>query len=161
MTSVLLCSFDSFLASLGIGILGCSESNRQRLILAFAVFDFLATFAGACLHARLPQIHLSGFNPFLVCVGFAVVSAAAVACRSRDSVALLWVPALLGVDNFISGLLDGFNFTAQSLLLAFVASGLAAWAGFGTARYAELLWSRRSAVIISFSLLLLAFVLAN
>ena len=45
MTSAVLCSFDSFLAALGIGLHGYRECDRRKLILAFATFDFSATLA--------------------------------------------------------------------------------------------------------------------
>jgi putative Mn2+ efflux pump MntP len=163
MASVLFCSFDSFLASLGIGLLGCSESIRRKLIVAFVAFDLSATLAGASLHSGLAQLdHLrGGLSAFLLTVVLSVVAVAALASSRRSQAALLWVPVLLCLDNFIAGLLGGSNQLPQSALIAGLASGLAAWAGFVMARHAAPLFSRRSAIVASVSLLILAFVLTN
>jgi hypothetical protein len=62
MPTVLLCSLASFLASVGIGLLGFSESNRRRLILAFAACDLVATFTGASWHTGLLQMYSGGLK---------------------------------------------------------------------------------------------------
>src|SRR6267143_819942 len=104
MVSVLVCSIDSFLASLGIGLLGCSGSTRRKLILAFATFDFSATLAGLSLHSGLAQIDQprGGLSAFLLTVVLVVVAAAVLAFSRRGQAALLWVPVLLCLDNFIA-----------------------------------------------------------
>src|ERR1700676_893111 len=53
MPTALLCSLASFLASVGIGLLGFSERNRPRFILAFAACDLVATLTCAFWHAGL------------------------------------------------------------------------------------------------------------
>jgi putative Mn2+ efflux pump MntP len=164
MAWVLLCSFDSFLASLSIGLLGCPTSTRRKLILGFAAFDFSAIVAGASLHSGLAQIYhllFDGLNTFLLTVALAFVAAAVLAYSRRGHAALLWVPVLLGLDNFIAGLHGGSNQLPQSALIAGLTSGLAAWAGFVTARHAAPLFSQRIAVVASVSVLILAFVLTN
>ena len=62
MPTALLCSLASFLASVGIGLLGFSERNRRRLILAFAACDLVATFTCASWHAGLLQIYRGGLK---------------------------------------------------------------------------------------------------
>jgi hypothetical protein len=62
MPTALLCSLDSFLASVGIGFLEFSERNRGRLILAFAACDLVATFTGASRHAGLLPIYRGGLK---------------------------------------------------------------------------------------------------
>jgi len=161
MVSIFLCSIDSFLASLGIGLLGCSETSRRKFILAFAACDLSATLAGASLHSGLAQNHRGGLTPLLAPIVLASV-AAAVLTYSREFPALfLWVPVLLSLDNFIGGLLDGSPHLVQSPLIAGVVSGSLAWSGFGLARVAAPLFSRRSTLVTSVSLMALAFVLAN
>jgi putative Mn2+ efflux pump MntP len=163
MATILLCSIDSFLASLGIGLLGCSETTRRKLILAFATFDLSATLVGASLHSLLAQIHQlpGGMNALLLTVVLAVAAVAVLASSRIGQAPLLWVPVLLCFDNFIAGLVGGSNALPQSALIAGLASGLAAWAGFVTARHAAPLFSRRIAVVASLSLLVLAFVFTN
>jgi hypothetical protein len=163
MTSILICSFDSFLASLGIGLLGCSESSRRKLILAFAAFDFSATLAGTSLRLNLAQVHHlgGGLVPDLFAVALTIVAGVVLAYSPRGRGALLLVPFLLSLDNFIAGLIGGSDQAPHSALIAGLASGLAAWAGFFAARDMSPLYSRRMAVVASASLLILAFVLAN
>ena len=162
MTSVLLCSLDSFLASLGIGLFGIHESKRRKLILAFAMFDFSATLAGVSLHARLTQIHtLGGLRPFLITAVLGVAGLAALVYRRKDLGAFLWVPALLSLDNFIAGFVGAFTPAPNLALIAGVASGLAAWAGLVAAQHLGPMFTRRFAIAASATLLILAFVLAN
>src|ERR1700758_2811653 len=109
MTSAVLCSFDSFLAALAIGVHGHHQCDRRKLIMAFATFDFSATLAGVSLHSALAHIHYvgSGLRLFMV---VAVVGAAALAAWAfgrKGSGVFLCVPALLSVDNFITGLVGG------------------------------------------------------
>jgi putative Mn2+ efflux pump MntP len=163
MTSALIYSFDSFLASLGIGILGRPESSRRKLILAFAAFDFIATLAGASLRSGLAQVHHlgGGWLPVLFAVALALAAGVVLAYSLKGQGALLLVPVLLSLDNFIAGLLGVSNQVPHTALIAGLASGLAAWAGFVAARNMSPLFSRRMAVVASASLLILAFVLAN
>jgi putative Mn2+ efflux pump MntP len=160
MVSIFLCSIDSFLASLGIGLLGCSETRRRKLILAFAACDLSATLAGASLHSCLAQYHRGGLIPLLAPIVLAGVAAAVLTYCRKSPALFLWVPALLSLDNFIGGLLDGSPHVVRSPLIAGLASGLLAWSGFGLARVAGPLFSRRSTLVTSVSLMTLAFVLA-
>jgi hypothetical protein len=161
MQSILLCSIDSFLASAGIGLLGCSETSRLRLIIAFVACDMSATLAGASFHSGLAQIDRGGFTSLLAPVLLAVVAAAVLAYSRKFHAVFLWVPVLLSLDNFLTGLLDGSAHVVQSPLIAGLASGLLAWSGFGVARLAGPLFSRRTGVVASVSMMILAFVLVN
>jgi hypothetical protein len=163
VTSVLFCSLDSFLASLGIGLFGIHESRRRKLILAFAMFDFSATLAGVSLHAGMAQIHTLGvgLRPFLVTAVLGVGVLAALAYSRKDLGAFLWVPALLSLDNFIAGFVGAFTPAPSLALMAGLVSGLAAWAGLVTALHLGPMFTRRFAIAASATLLILAFVLAN
>jgi hypothetical protein len=163
MTSAVLCSFDSFLAALGIGLYGYPESSRRKLILAFAAFDFSATLTGIILHSALAQIYQVGglVRPFLITAVLGVAALAMMVCGRKSFGAFLWVPALLSVDNFIAGLVGGAVQAPTLALIAGLASGLAAWAGFVVARDLSPLFSRRIAVAASAGLLIFAFVLSN
>ncbi len=163
MASVLLCSLDSFLASLGIGLFGIHESKRRKLILAFAMFDFSATLAGVSLHTGLAQIHLlgGGLRPFLITALLGVAVLAVLVYRRKDLGAFLWVPALLSLDNFIAGFGGAFTPAPNLALIAGLASGLAAWAGLVAALHLGPMFTRRFAIAASATLLILAFVLAN
>ena len=163
MASVLLCSLDSFLASLGIGLFGIHESKRRKLILAFAMFDFSATLAGVFLRAGLAQIHLlgGGLRPFLVTAVLGVALLAALVYCRKDLGAFLWVPALLSLDNFIAGFGGAFTPAPNLALTAGLASGLAAWAGLVAALHLAPMFTRRFAIAASATLLILAFVLTN
>jgi len=163
VASVLLCSLDSFLASLGIGLFGIHESKRRKLILAFAMFDFSATLAGVSLHVGLAQIHLlgGGLRPFLITALLGVAVLAVLVYRRKDLGAFLWVPALLSLDNFIAGFGGAFTPAPNLALTAGLASGLAAWAGLVAALHLGPMFTRRFAIAASATLLILAFVLAN
>ena len=56
MQAILLCSLDSFVAALGIGLMDGSKTTLRKVILAFAVCDLLATLAGASL--RRASVHI-------------------------------------------------------------------------------------------------------
>jgi putative Mn2+ efflux pump MntP len=161
MASAFLCSIDSFLASLGIGLFGCCESSRRKLVLAFAVFDFSATLAGTCFQSILAGNSRGRLSLSLMAIVVMAVAVAVVIYNRRVSALFLWVPVLLSLDNFIAGLLDGSRHVPQFPLVAGFASGVAAWAGFAVARGAGMFFPRRIAVIVSVSLLMLAFVLTN
>jgi putative Mn2+ efflux pump MntP len=161
MQSALLCSLDSLFASLGMGLLGCSDAIRRRLILAFTICDLTASFAGASLHFALPQIYRQGLHPFFIPLLLVVLASAALSfSRNRPSV-YLCIPILLGLDNFLSGLLDGFGHLVQSPLIAGLFSALLAWLGFALARPATHLLSRRGALVASLCLIFLAFIYLN
>jgi hypothetical protein len=161
MVSALFCSFDSFLASLSIGLFGCSESSRRRLILAFGAFDLGATLVGTSIRSVLGRIHGGGLTSCLVTiVTVAVAVAVLIYYERRNPVTFLWVPVLLCLDNFIASLLDGSNHVTQSPLIAGLASSLAAWTGFIASWHAGALFSRRVTVMVSVTLLLI-FVLVN
>ena len=86
---------------------------------------------------------------------------AALAFGQKGTGVFLCLPALLSVDNFITGLVGGSAQAPTIAMIAGVASGLAAWSGFVAARDLRSLFSRRLAVVASASLLILALVLAN
>jgi hypothetical protein len=162
MVSVFLCSVDSFLAALGIGIHGCSESGRRKLVVAFAACDFIATFAGTTIHSGLIQLFRVGASYVPLAVTVVVVFAAAVlVCNRRFSSIFLWVPALLGLDNFVAGLFGGPAHITPAPWMAGIASGLAALAGFYGAKNARPVLSQRSTVAATFGLLSVALLLAN
>jgi hypothetical protein len=156
MVSALLCSIDSFLASLGIGLLGCSEANRRTFIVAFAACDLSATLAAASLNSAVAQMHHGGLSIMLAPVVLAVVAAGMLANGRR---LFFWLPILLSLDNFFTALLEGSVHGAHSPLIAGLASGLLAWSGFAVAQVARPVFSRESALAAGAGLLILAFVL--
>jgi putative Mn2+ efflux pump MntP len=153
MNSILLCSIDSFLAAAGIGLLEWSETKRRKLILAFAMFDLIATFAGLYLRTGSTQIDVTPLVAFAALALFALVTPV---YRRRLPGAIFWIPALLSLDNLIAGWL-GESSIAQSPLSAGLCSGLLAWAGFEVARMAKPLVRPRSALLAGISLMVFAF----
>src|SRR5260370_42428009 len=99
MVSALLCSIDSFLASLGIGLLGCSETTRRTFIVAFTVCDFSATLAAASLNSGVRQMHHGGLSLMLALVVLALVAAGVVAYSRELPAIFFWLPVLLSFDN--------------------------------------------------------------
>jgi hypothetical protein len=158
MLSVLLCSLDSFLASLGIGLFGCSESNQRRLILAFGVSDLIGSFAGASLHSGLAHIARGTVNPLSVPFSLTVAAVAAFICTRRASNAFFCIPVLLSLDNFITALLGGPAHMPQFPEVAGILSGLFAWSGFELARLTGPMFSRRGAAVAGFGLMVFVFV---
>jgi hypothetical protein len=160
MQSILLYSVDSFVAALGIGLLGCSKITRRKLILAFATCDLIAALAGASLHPATVQIHDGGLASFFVPVIMVVVAVAVLAYGRKLPAHLMWIPVLLSLDNFLAGLLDGSVHGLESSVVAGVFSGLLAWSGFEMARVAGSLFSQRVALVASVGLTIIAFVLS-
>jgi hypothetical protein len=161
MLSVLLCSIDSFLASLAIGLLGCTASNQRKFVLAFTACDWGATLSGISLHSDLAQTHRYGLSPFLTPIALAFVVSVVLACSRKCSTILFLLPVLFSFDNFIGGLLDGSSPIEQSPLIAGLVSGLLAWSGFAVARLAPALFSRRNACAASIGLTIPPLVLAK
>lgn len=157
MQSILLYSLDSFIATLGIGLLECSRTTRRKLILAFAACDLLATLAGAFLRPATVHIHHGGLAPFFPVI-MAMVAVAVLSYGRKLPARLMWIPVLLSLDNFLAGLLDGSVHGPESSLIAGVFSGLLAWSGFEMARVAGSLFSHRVALVTSVGLTIIAFV---
>jgi hypothetical protein len=161
MFSPLLCSVDSLLASLGIGLWGGAGIGRRKLILAFAACDAGAALAGAEMHSGMTPTHPGGPTSSLLTFLLAVVAIAVFLWSRQFPARFLWMPALLGLDNFFASFLEGTTQTAPSLVVAGLSSGLAAWVGFALARQAGPVLSRRTAVVASACLLIFALFLAN
>jgi putative Mn2+ efflux pump MntP len=159
MQSIVLCSIDSFLAALGIGLLERSESRKRTIIIAFAACDLISTLAGLTLRSTLAPSAASGLvlAPLLL-----IVAAAAVLAHSQKlPVVFLAIPILLGLDNFLAGLFDGSLHAFQSPWIAAIASGLLATAGFAIARVVRPQFSRPWAYLAGGSLMILAFLSFN
>jgi len=161
MFSALLCSVDSLLASLAIGLWGGAEISRRQLIMVFAVCDVGAALAGEAMHSGMTPTHHGGPTSSLLTFLLAVVAIAVFLWNRQFPARFLWVPALLGLDNFFASFLEGTAQTLPSLVVAGLSSGLAAWAGFAIARQAGPVFSRRSAVVASACLLIFVLFLAN
>jgi putative Mn2+ efflux pump MntP len=156
MQSILLCSIDSFAAALGMGLVERSESRNRKFIIAFAVCDFVSTLAGLTLRSTLTQLPQAG--PGLVLAPLLLaVTACFVAYSGKLPALLVSIPILLGLDNFVAGLLDGSVHAFPSLLISALSSGLLAWAGFALARGAKPEFSPPWAGLAGFGLLLFAF----
>jgi hypothetical protein len=125
--------------------------------------DLLATLAGVSLHTSVPPLYRSAFVPaggaslFLAALG----ALAAIAYTRKVPALLFSIPILLSFDNFIAGLLEGSSHSAQFVVLAGLASGLAAWVGLAIGQLAARRLSQTRAVVISLSLIALAFNLLN
>jgi putative Mn2+ efflux pump MntP len=74
---------------------------------------------------------------------------------------LFSIPILLSFDNFVAGLLEGSSHAAQFVVLAGLASGLAAWMGLSIGQLAARRLSQTRAVVTGLSLIALAFSLLN
>ena len=157
MQSLLLCSIDSFLAALGIGLLERSESRNRQFIIAFAACDLISTLAGLTWRstmAQLPPVE----SPLVVApLLLAVVAAAMLAYSQKLPAIFISIPILLSLDNFVAGLLDGALHTFPSPLIAALASGVLAAAGFALVRVARSQFSRQCAYVAGVGLLLFAF----
>ena len=157
MPFILLCSIDSFLAALGIGLLQPSESRNRQFILAFAACDLISTLAGLSLRSTLAHIPPSGSSLAFLSWFLAVAAAAALAYSRKLPGMLFWIPVLLSLDNFVAGLLDGSALAFQTPWIAALASGLLAAAGFALARVARPRFSRHCVSLASVGLMILAF----
>jgi putative Mn2+ efflux pump MntP len=157
MQSLLLCSIDSFLAALGIGLLERSESRNRQFIIAFAACDLISTLAGLTWRstmAQLPPVE----SPLVVApLLLAVVAAAMLAYSQKLPAVFISIPILLSLDNFVAGLLDGSLHAFPSPLIAALASGLLAAAGFTLARVARPRLSQLCTCLAGVGLLILAF----
>ena len=131
MPSIFLCSLDSFLVSLAIGLLDRSQVDRQKLIASFAAFDLLGTFLGLSLRSLVSVSPASSVAAVLISISFAAIATAILGYARRVPALLLWLPFLLSADNFLAGLLDGRG--VPSPWLAGPASALLAWSGFAAA----------------------------
>ena len=156
MQSILLCSIDSFLAALGIGLVERSESRKRQFIIAFAACDLISTVAGLTLRSTLTQLPQAGSGLVLAPLLLAV-AASVLAYSGKLPALLVSIPILLGFDNFVAGLLDGSVHAFPSPWISALASGLLAWAGFALARGTKPQFSRRCACLTGFGLLFFAF----
>jgi putative Mn2+ efflux pump MntP len=159
MLTALVCSLDSFFASLGLGLFGCAGKLRRQLVVAFLVCDAAATLCGVFLRPWLlkPVISAGLLLPLLASA-FAVTT---IVFGRKSLGVLFWVPLLLSVDNFLASLGGGPARTSTSLWLVAVLSGFFAWAGFETARVASPLFSPRNALLAGAAATILAFTLAQ
>jgi putative Mn2+ efflux pump MntP len=158
MQAIFLCSLDSFVAALGIGLIDCSKTTRRKVILAFAVCDLLATLAGASLRRASVHIHYDGLASFLVPFILSGVALAVLAYGRKLPTRLMWIPVLLSLDNFVAGLWDGSAHGPESAVIAGLFSGLLAWSGFVMARVAGSFFLYRVALATSAGLTIIAFV---
>ena len=162
MLSILLCSLDSFFASLGIGLIESSAINRRRFIAAFALCDWLGTFVGGSVRLRMADVRPGGFELTLASLLFGGVAVGVVAASARLPGIAFAIPILLGLDNFLTGLLlDRSIPTLPSTWIAGVASGLLAWSGFAVSGVVRPQFSPRRAFAVSVALCTVAFLYFN
>lgn len=157
MLSILLCSLDSFLASLGIGLIESSAINRRRFIAAFALCDWLGTFLGAALRLGTAHLRPGGLGLTLASLLFGGIAIGVMASSKRFRGIVFAVPILLSLDNLLTGLLDGSIQTLPSASVAGFASGLLAWSGFTVSRVVRTQLSRPRAFGVSVALITVAF----
>ena len=157
MLSMLLCSLDSFLASLGIGLIESSAINRRRFIAAFALCDWLGTFAGAAVRLGTAHLRPGGVGLTLASLLFGGIAIGVMASSKRFRGIVFAIPILLSLDNLLTGLLDGSIQTLPSTSIAAVASGLLAWSGFTVSRVVRRQLSRPRAFGVSAALITVAF----
>lgn len=157
MLSMLLCSLDSFLASLGIGLIESSAINRRRFIAAFALCDWLGTFAGAAVRLGTAHLRPGGLGLTLASLLFGGIAIGVMASSKRFRGIVFAIPILLSLDNLLTGLLDGSIQTLPSTSVAGVASGLLAWSGFTVSRVVRTQLSRPRAFGVSVALITVAF----
>lgn len=157
MLSMLLCSLDSFLASLGIGLIESSAINRRRFIAAFALCDCLGTFAGAAVRLGTAHLRPGGLGLTLASLLFGGIAIGVMASSKRFRGIVFAIPILLSLDNLLTGLLDGSIQTLPSSSVAGVASGLLAWSGFTVSRVVRTQLSRPRAFGVSVALITVAF----
>jgi hypothetical protein len=160
MQSILLYSVDSFVAALGIGLLGCARVTRRKLILAFATCDLIAGLAGTSLRSAAVHLPGGGWAHLLVPVIMVVVAVAVLAYGRKSPAHLMWIPVLFSLDNFLAGLLGGAVHGLATSLAAGACSGLLAWSGFAMAQAAGSRFSRRVALVASVGLTIIAFMLS-
>jgi len=157
MLSILFCSLDSFLASLGIGLIESSAINRRKFIAAFALCDWLGTLVGAAVRLGPPHLRPGGFALTLASLLFGGIAVAVMASSKRFRGIVFAIPILLSLDNFLNGLLDGSIQTLPSTSIAAVASGLLAWSGFAVSSVIGTQFSRARAFGVSVALITVAF----
>lgn len=157
MLSILLCSLDSFLASLGIGLIESSAINRRRFIAAFALCDWLGTFLGAAVRLGTAHLRPGGLGLTLASLLFGGIAIAVMASSKRFRGIVFAIPILLSLDNFLTGLLDGSIQSLSSSAIAGVASGLLAWSGFAVSSVVHTQFSRARAFGVSVALITVAF----
>ena len=157
MLSILLCSLDSFLASLGIGLIESSAINRRRFIAAFALCDWLGTFAGTAVRLGTAHLRPGGLGLTLASLLFAGIAIGLMASSKRLPGIVFAIPVLLSLDNLLTALLDGSIQTLPSTAIAGVASGLLAWSGFAVSRVIRRPLSRPRALGVSVALITVAF----
>ena len=157
MLSILLCSLDSFLASLGIGLIESSAINRRRFIAAFALCDWLGTSVGAAVRLGTAHLPPGGLGLTLASLLFGGIAIARMASRKRFRGILFAIPILLSLDNVLTGLLDGSIETLPSTAIAGVASGVLAWSGFAVSSVVRAQFSRARAFGVSLALITVAF----
>jgi len=161
MQSILLYSLDSFFGALGIGLLDRSETTRRTLIPAFAACDLIATLAGAAFRTNLAHIHLSGLAFVTTPLFMAAAAVAVLTYPQKSQTGLAWLPILLSLDNFFAGLSPGSVHFVQSSAISGLLSALLAWSGFAVAQGLDPLLSRRSALVASVGLTIIAFVFVS
>jgi hypothetical protein len=161
MLSILLCSLDSFLASLGIGLIESSAINRRRLVAAFALCDCLGTIVGASLRLGMAPMRPGGLGLTLASLLFSGVALGVMVCSRRLPSILFAIPILLSLDNFLTGLLDGSIEALSSAWIAGVASGLLAGSGFAAASVVRTQFSRARAFAVSVAMITVAFLYFN
>ena len=157
MLSIVLCSLDSFLASLGIGLIESSAINRRRFIAAFALCDWLGTFLGAAVRLGAAHLRPGGLGLTLASLLFGGIAVGVMASSKRLPGIVFAIPILLSLDNLLTGLFDGSIQTLPSTSIAGVASGLLAWSGFTVSRVVGTQLSRPRAFGVSVALVTVAF----
>ena len=108
MPLLLFLSFDSFVVSLALGLLGMPSQRRYQTCLLFGLFDGLATFVGLRLgHGAAHPLRFvpawiapGGICAWILFVGFLAYRAA---LKRPATIFALFLPVVLAVDNLFAG----------------------------------------------------------
>jgi hypothetical protein len=135
MYPVILCSIDSFLAALAIGLIGRQRVRSYGLIAGFALCDGISYILGRGIRVSPVSHVVAGLNPLTMSLCLAGIVAVLMLLFARTRPSVLWsVPLLLGLDNLLYGVLDTSGGIASLSFSSALVSGLLAYAGFVAAR---------------------------
>jgi putative Mn2+ efflux pump MntP len=121
--------FDSFRASLGLGLISRGLGYRVAIALAFALCDGLAPLIGVAVGSGIVSV----VAPWIVCLGPVVIGSIGLSAllttrtwnpsrASGPRWACLGLPLVLSLDNFVAGVALGL--VGTSLLLSAIVIGL-------------------------------------
>lgn len=135
MYPVILCSIDSFLAALAIGLVGRQRVRSFGFIAGFALCDGISYALGRGIRVSPVSHVFTGLNPLTTSLCLAGIVAVLMLLFARTRPSVLWsVPLLLGLDNLLYGVLDTSGGIVALSFSSALVSGLLAYAGFFVAR---------------------------